>query len=190
MANYFKCWYMKANIFRSNNEIHSSKPTQKYEAFTSQFPHISNMDAYKFASYKKRFFDQTSIKKMSMLRRQEIIAKYNLNIWNNLSDDMRASHSVLECAPCKAASNDNQKKLTPLQPHEHSIQINIPVPEKSLKGVEKVAAQCILDEVSGQFENIYHQNFTDVLCKLKESNVERRNHRMRRKKMPESSSLR
>ena len=43
-----------------------------------------------------------------------------------------------------------------------------------MKDVEKVATKCILDEVSGQFENIYHQNFTDVLCKLKESNVEKR----------------
>ena len=95
---------MKANIFRSNNEIRSSKPTQKYEAFSSQFPHITNMDAYKFASYKIRFFDQISMKKMSMLRRQEIIEKYNLNVWNNLSDEMRASHNVLRVCPMQGCS--------------------------------------------------------------------------------------
>ena len=70
---------------------------------------------------------------------------------------------------------------TPAVPH--AITVTIPVPEKHFPGVDKVAAESIYKEVNQQFNNIYKKDFTDVLVKVKEANLEVKKSPAEKKKM-------
>ena len=96
---------------------------------------------------------------MPLLKKQEIIGKFNIEIWNNLSEQKKVSHkgsnNVFVCVPCKVATNDHQQHLMPLQKQNLSnFKSNF---KHSYSGeklinlrIGKVAAHCIqMIQISG-----------------------------------------
>lgn len=50
--------------------------------------------------------------------------------------------------------------------------VDIPLPDKSLKGAEKVAATIVMKEMDSMFNNIYGDSFSNILTKIQASNLQ------------------
>ena len=183
MAGVFKCWFMQAAIFRSSQQFHSSRADLKYEAFNNQFPHLS-LPSNKYHLYSKRFLEHLSIKKMKGEKKKKILDIYGLEYWNSLNENQKNSHTIPNCPICcKVDIFKNLPVEADSSPKSKSeITITIPVPDSNIKGVDKVAAKTVLNIVDEQFQQIYKTNFTDVVVKVKESNLEKKKSPSEKKK--------
>ena len=91
-------------------------------------------------------------------------------------------HVLNECQPCKFRNGPENSNGNDDQELEHKITVTLPIPQKKLIGVAKVAAQSIIDTVSGTFEELYDQPLSEILPKLPDLQLEKKKSPSEKKK--------